>query len=245
MPDIVPLVPGSAPLDRAALLTHYALDDREHTHVRVNFISSVDGSASVGGLSGGLNGAADKVVFDILRGLSDVVIAASGTVLKEGYGALVTPEPMREWRADAGLDPHPVMAVVSGSLDLDPSDDLFSKAPRRPIVYTAASAPEDAVERLSEVADVVVAGDTRVDPAQAVADLASRGLHQILCEGGPTLFGAFIDAGVVDELCLTVAPLLEGGSGPRIAHGDAAPTPLKLEHVLASESVLLTRWTRA
>ncbi|AXH36280.1 pyrimidine reductase family protein [Humibacter sp. BT305] len=245
MTDIVPLEPSGSALDHAGIIARYAPADRGRTSVRVNFIASVDGSATVSGLSGGLGGDADKTVFDTLRGLADVVLAAAGTVREEGYGALVTPEPMREWRSATGLAAHPVMAVVSGSLDLDPDDDLFAKAPERPIVYTVESAPADAVERLAEVADVVVAGDEQVDPERVVADLAARGLHQILCEGGPSLFGAFIDAGAVDELCLTVSPLLEGGAGPRIARGSAAPTPLRLEHVLAADSVLLTRWVRA
>ncbi|WP_378146029.1 pyrimidine reductase family protein [Cnuibacter sp. UC19_7] len=245
MTDIVPLEPSGSALDHAAIVARYAPIVRGRTTVRVNFIASVDGSATVSGLSGGLGGDADKAVFDTLRGLSDVVLAAAGTVRKEGYGALVTPDPMREWRDAAGLPAHPVMAVVSGSLDLDPADDLFTKAPERPIVYTVATSPQEARDRLAEVADLVVAGEERVEPGRVVADLAERGLHQILCEGGPSLFGAFIDAGAVDELCLTVSPLLEGGAGPRIARGSASPTSLRLEHVLAAGSVLLTRWVRA
>ncbi len=207
----------SGPLDRHGLLARYAPADRDRPSTRVNFIESLDGSATVQGLSGGLGSPADKAVFDVLRAVSDVVLVGAGTARAEGYGALTVGEPFVEWRRAAGLAPHPAFALVSGRLDLDPSSDMFAKAPTPPLVFTAASAPTDARARLSEVATVIDAGETHADPAVVLQELHSRGLLQVLCEGGPALFGGLIAADLVDELCVSISPVLEGGTGPRIA----------------------------
>jgi riboflavin biosynthesis pyrimidine reductase len=247
-PDIVALHPvPSAPLGPEELLARYA-PDRSTPHLRVNFVQSVDGSASVDGLSGGLGGPADKLVFDILRGVSDVVLVGAGTARAEGYGALTVGAQFHPWREANGMPEHPAMALVSGRLDLDPASDLFAKAPRRPLVFTSKAAPPEARRRLAPVADVVDAGDERVDPTLVVRELHARGLTQILCEGGPSFFGDLIAADLVDELCLTISPVLEGGSGPRIARspgGPVVPRGLELTGLLRAGSLLLSRWSRA
>jgi len=251
MSGIVRLHGDADALDTAGLLALYAPADRTRPGIRVNFIESLDGSATVAGLSGALGSPADKAVFDVLRAVSDVVLVGAGTARAEGYGALTVGDDFVDWRRAAGLSAHPAMALVSGRLDLDPAGDLFAKAPTRPLVFTTASAPQDARDRLSEVATVIDAGDAdgRVDPHAVRAALLERGLAQVLCEGGPSLFGDLIAADLVDEFCLTLSPTLEGGAGPRIASahgaaGPAAPRGLELAHVLRSGSMLLTRWVR-
>lgn len=237
-------------LDTGGLLALYGPAERAKPCIRVNVIQSLDGSATVAGLSGSLGFPADKAVFDVLRAVSDVVLVGAGTARDEGYGALRVDDGFVSWRRAAGLSEHPVMALVSGRLDLDPASDLFAKAPTRPLVFTTSSAPQHARGRLSDVATVIEAdgGDGRVDAHAVRAALLDRGLAQILCEGGPSLFGDLIAADLVDELCLTVSPMLEGGGGPRIAsaHGGAAvPRDMQLAHLLRSDSMLLTRWMRS
>ncbi|GAA2223726.1 pyrimidine reductase family protein [Herbiconiux moechotypicola] len=248
-PEIVPVLPvAGAPLDAEALLQRFSAPDRSTPTLRVNFIQSIDGSATLGGLSGALGGPADKAVFDTLRAVSDVVLAGAGTARDEGYGALTVAERFVDWRVAHGLPPHPVMALVSGSLDLDPQSALFRQAPVRPIVFTTRRAPQDARERLREVADVVDAGEEHADPTTIRASLTARGLRQVLCEGGPSLFGAFVAADQVDELCLTTSPMLEGGAGPRIASAVGAASAaraMELDSLLRSGSMLLARWVRA
>ena len=248
-PHMRALVPqASGLLDLDEVRACYLPADRSEFCLRVNFIESLDGAASVQGLSGALGRPADKVVFDTLRGVADVVLAGAGTARAEGYGALTTPPAHREWRRASGLPAHPVMALVSGRLDLDPASALFAEAPVRPLVFTTADAAPDARARLSEVADVMDAGTGRVDPALVVRELAARGLTQVLCEGGPTLFADVIAADLVDEFCLTLSPMLEGGTGPRIATaGDGRagpPRDLELAHLLIAGSMLLSRWVR-
>jgi riboflavin biosynthesis pyrimidine reductase len=208
--------------------------------VRFNFVSSVDGAATRDGLSGGLSGTADKRRFELLRRVADVVLVGAGTVRDEGYDAMRVSGASAAWRTANGRPPHPVFAIVTGHLDLDPASPLFTDAPVRPIVLTTERAT--AIDRFD--ADVVVAGATRVEPGLAVAALRERGLQHILCEGGPTLFGTFIDADALDELCLTISPSLEAGDARRIANGDAPPRDLRLATVLRSGDTLLLRYSR-
>ncbi|MGG7508678.1 pyrimidine reductase family protein [Plantibacter sp. YIM 135249] len=246
-PTITRLLPGGGVrLDLDGIIDAYAPADRGAPTVRVNFVTSLDGSATVDGVSGGLGGPADKLVFDVLRRLADVVLVGAGTVRTEGYGAMRLEPDAAAWREAHGLPPHPVFALVSGRLDLDPSSDIFQKAPVRPIVLAATSADTARRTALEEVSDIIDCGDEHVDPARAIAALVERGLPQILCEGGPSLFGSFIRDDVVDELCLTISPTLVGGEGMRIASGDASPSPrrLRLAHLLEAEGLLLARYAR-
>ncbi|MEC5168925.1 pyrimidine reductase family protein [Glaciihabitans sp. GrIS 2.15] len=226
-----------------ALSSLYARADRSETWLRVNFVSSVDGAATVDGVSGGLGDDADHRVFDLLRELCDVVIVGAGTVRAESYGPMRLQQPSADRRIARGLPPHPVFAIVSRGLDLDPASRIFTDAPVRPIIITTDAAPRDRRDRLAAVADIVIAGVDELDPVAMTVALAERGLTQQHCEGGPSLFGTLIAAGVVDELCLTMSPQLVAGDAKRIAAGELAhPSELILGHVLVSGNTLLLRY---
>ncbi|HZK06229.1 MAG TPA: pyrimidine reductase family protein [Actinomycetaceae bacterium] len=233
------------PFDVAELLRAYEVEDRSVPHLRANFVSSLDGAATHAGLSGGLNNEADKQVFDLLRRLSDVIMVGAGTVRIEGYGAMRLPDYAAAWRLERGLAPQPVFALVSRSLALDPGSPVFTDAPVRPLVLTHAGAPPDRRRALAEVADVVTCGTEKVEPLALRAALVDRGLPQILCEGGPQLFGAFIEADAVDELCLTLSPVLEGGNAWRISRdGAERQRPMRLASILRADGTLLLRYLR-
>ena len=220
--------------------------DAEPTWLRVNFVSSIDGAATRQGLSGGLSDDADHRVFDILRRLCDVVVVGAGTVRAEGYGAMRVDEVSQRARREAGMTEHPVFAIVSASLDLDPAAPIFREAPERPIIVTTELSRRDAREALAEVADVVICGEERVEPQRLIEGLTARGLTRIHCEGGPHLFGDLIAAGAVDELCLTVGATLEAGVASRISAGAAPilPVGMRLAHVLRSDDTLLLRYVK-
>ncbi|SCL50032.1 Pyrimidine reductase, riboflavin biosynthesis [Micromonospora citrea] len=234
--------PSARPLDDAALAARYGRADRPH--LRVNFVTSVDGAVSVDGYSAGLSGEPDKRVFGLLRMLCDALVVAAGTLRQEGYRAVRLDERRRAWRRERGLPEYPTLVVVSGSLDLDPAQAAFADAPTRPVVLTRGDAT--APPGLADVADVVRCGDDRVDLAAGLAELRRRGLGQVLCEGGPRLFGALTAADLVDEVCLTVAPLLAGAGPGRItAGGPSEVRHLPLRHVLAAaDGVLMLRYAR-
>jgi Pyrimidine reductase, riboflavin biosynthesis len=248
-----PSVTGTAPgvvTDAASddeLAEWYSLAEPGERWARVNFVASLDGSATDEGRSAGLGDAADKRVFDVLRRLCDVVVVGAGTVRVEGYGPMRVDEPAAQWRRAHGLAEHPVFAIVSSRLDLDPGSRIFTDAPVRPIVVTSSDAPAHARSALERVADVIICGPGSVDTSTMLDRLAERGLTRVHCEGGPHLFGRMIADGTVDELCLTLSAQLEGGDGPRISTG---PTPhtargMRLAQVLLSGSTLLLRYVRA
>ena len=239
----------AAALTDNELLALYAPDasaTRSRPWVRANFISSVDGSATAAGLSGELGGPADKRVFDLLRQLSDVILVGAGTVRDEGYGAMILDEDAAAWRLAHGRAGQPAFAIVTGSLNLDPTSEVFAKAPVRPIVLTAESADPTRRAALEQVADVVDCGAETVEPQRMIDALAERGLGRIHCEGGPSLFGSLLRADLIDALCLTVSPSLEGGTGPRISHAREMMDlrSMTLDHVLLSGSMMLTQYSR-
>jgi riboflavin biosynthesis pyrimidine reductase len=237
--------PAAADLDDDELAECYAIADRSKPSARFNFVSSIDGAATADGLSGGLSGKTDKRVFDILRRLCDVVLVGAGTLRAEGYGAMRLDEASVRWRRANGLAAQPVFAIVSGRLALDPGSAVFTEAPVRAIVVTIGASPHGKREALSRVADVIVCGEEKLDARGMLAELAKRGLRQVLCEGGPTLFGTFLQADCADELCLTVSPLIAAGDAPRIAAGKLEQSRrMALRHVLVSASTLMLLYRR-
>ena len=211
--------------------------------LRVNFVSSVDGAAMRDGLSGGLSGEADKRYFELLRRVCDVVMVGAGTVRAEGYGPLRVSDSSVRWRARHRMPEHPVFAIVTGSLGLDPESRVFTEAPVRPIVVTSEAASGDG--RFAGVADVIAVGTERVDLPAVLAEFRARGLTRVLCEGGPSLFGALLTADVVDELSLTISPTLDAGETQRISQGELPiPRSLALARILRSGDTLLLSYRR-
>ena len=225
---------GGPGLSDDDLLAAYAVPDGTGPHVRANFVSSADGAVSLGGVSGGLSSPADKRLFGVLRDLADVVLVGAGTVRTENYGYPAYGPDRRARRAGLGLAELPTFAVVSGSGDLDPGSRFFREARVRPLVLTGAERPG-----LADVADVV----RMEDLGHAVDLLAGRGLRRILCEGGPALYGGLTAAGLLDELCLSLSPVLAGTGPGRIAGGPPHPARgLALRHVLAEDGMLFLRY---
>ena len=217
--------PGAVDLDQAYAYT--GVGARTAT-VRANMISTVDGAASgADGLSGSLSGAGDRVVFRTLRRLADVVLVGAGTANAEGYRPAALP-----------------IAVVSGRLELDLAAPLYTAAEHRTIVVTCGAAPADRIDLVRERADVLVCGQDTVDLAAAVNELHDRGLDHILCEGGPTLLAQMASAGLLDELCVTIAPALAGGDGRRILAGEplVSSRELSLTGLLEEDGWLFARY---
>jgi riboflavin biosynthesis pyrimidine reductase len=227
-------------VDDVDVVAAYAYPQRR-PWLRGNMIASADGAATVDGRAGRLGNSTDQHLLGLLRALSDVVIAGAGTVITEGYGPARAREQYQQLRAAAGQPPAPVMAVVSNQLRLDFSSRYFTEALQPPIVATCEAAPPDLLRAAHEVADVIVAGARVVDPALLVAALAERGYTRLLCEGGPTFLGAAVEAGALNELCLTISPLLVGGPARRILDGPVIEPParMRLRQLLMDDDDLL------
>jgi riboflavin biosynthesis pyrimidine reductase len=225
----------------------YARGWLEPGGLRVDFVSSVDGAATAGGKSDGLQTPGDNRVFVAMRDLADVVMVGAGTARAEGYRGIRLSDRRRGIRRTYGLADQLPTTVVSRSLLLDPDSALFTDAPEgaRTIVVTCAAADSSRRAALERVADVVVVGDDATDLAAAREALEQRGLRRILCEGGPSLFADLAAAGAVDELCLSITPLLAGPGARRIVTGEAwpqPPAPLELVHLLEEDSALFCRY---
>ncbi|MGV0627313.1 pyrimidine reductase family protein [Mycolicibacter minnesotensis] len=236
------LLNSTASVDDAELSRLYAYPDADQSGVwvRANFIGSIDGGATIGGTSGDLAGPGDRCLFMLLRALADIVVVGAGTVRVENYGGARLSVAQRQNRRDRGQSEVPRLAIVTQSGALDRDLRVFTDTELAPLVLTCSAAVDDTRRRLAGNAEVLgcSADDpTRVDEPTLLAALAERGLHRVLTEGGPTLLGSFIEHGLLDELCLTVAPYLVGGLARRIATGPGElTTPMRCAHLLADES---------
>lgn len=211
-------------------------------------VASIDGATQVDGRSGGLGGPADRQMFLALRSIPDVILVAAGTVRAEQYGPPRPTAAVREGRIGRGQSGAPRIAIVSGSLDLDLGTALFTEAEAPPLVITGAGADEDRLAAVRRMADVVTAGaGGRVDLAAALGALRDRGVQVVLAEGGPSLNGQLLAAGVVDELNLSISPVLTGHAGKGLTSGPppSHPAEMALSHALTADGFLFLRYVAA
>ncbi|HET7485293.1 MAG TPA: dihydrofolate reductase family protein [Solirubrobacterales bacterium] len=211
--------------------------------VATNFAATVDGRATIGGVSGPIGSDADTEMLARLRTRFDAVMIGAGTMRAERYGRVVGNQEQRERRERLGLPHDPLMVIVSGRLDLPWEAPLFTEGAGRVLIFTASEAEPPETETTLRV----VRHEGRVGLAAALRHLREeRGVRALLCEGGPHLHGELWAAGLVDELFLTTAPKLTGGEAPRIVEGLDIPLTeeLDLAWLLEHEGELFARYRR-
>jgi riboflavin biosynthesis pyrimidine reductase len=186
-------------------------------------VATVDGRAAVCGRSAGLGNAADRALLRELRTEADAILVGTGTLAAERYANLLDDE-QRERRVAEGRPPHPVVVTVSRRLRLPVAEAPVFDEPGVPIVAFAEEGAPPAV-----AADLEV---VRLAPpltlAAVLAELGARGIRGVLCEGGPSLLRLLVAEGGLDDLLLTVAPLLAAGDAPSILAGDVFGDPPRL-----------------
>jgi riboflavin biosynthesis pyrimidine reductase len=201
--------------------------------VYANFVETIDGVVAMPAIdrSNAIvsdESEADRFVMGLLRAAADVVVVGSGTMLASPKGT---------WRADRvyppaadayaelrrwlGKSEHPAVAIVTAGGSFDPTHPVLDQGA---VVLTTERAVADLRASVPAATEVVAVNDGDwVDPVGAIAVLRARGYEHVLSEGGPTLFASFVAAGQIDELFLTVSPLLAGRSGePRLSLADGA-----------------------
>lgn len=248
---MIALHPSSSD-DELDPLTAVAAEERpappDRPWVMTNMIASADGATAVDGLSGDLGGPADFAVFTALRARADAILVGAATVRQERYRPPSSDDERRlTLRRTRHQQPRPLIAVVTGRLDLDLDLPLFADPSYRPLILTGAAAPTAARERLETVADVVTVGDDGVDLAAGLAELHRLGHRVVLAEGGPSLNGQLIADDLIDEWNLSVSPLLAGGPSARPAHGPlpvGPPRQMSLARVWLADELLFCRWVR-
>lgn len=237
--------------DDAALAPLYTYPDQlDRPWVRANMITSLDGGATDDGRSGGLAGSGDRALFNLMRQSADVILVGAATVRIENYGGAQLSAAQRQVRQSRGQAEVPPIAVVTHTADFAHDARLFATAEVAPMVLTCRESVDEATRRLGTLAEVIDASGAetdRVDPHTVLAIFAERGLLRVLTEGGPSLLSLLIEEDLLDELCLTIAPILVSGSARRIASGDGlAHTRMRRSHLLTDdEGYLYTRYVRA
>jgi len=237
-------------LDDGRLADFYSYPEAlDRCWVRGNMIASIDGAATAAGKAGGLAGPGDRNLFMLMRYAADVILVGAETVRVENYSGAQVPLSHRDARQRRGQAEVPPIAVVTRSGNLDPEARFFTRTDVAPLILTSADAVDDTRRRLGGVAEVLNVSGPRSDEADAatiLAVLAERGLLRVLSEGGPLVLNMLIAAGLLDELCLTVAPILVGGGAGRIAAGPAESLiRMRRAHVLSDEhGYLYTRYVR-
>ncbi|WP_343601477.1 pyrimidine reductase family protein [Mycobacterium sp.] len=223
--------------------------DHRGPWVRANFIASLDGGATVEGTTAALGGPVDRALFAVLRELADVILVGAGTVRVEGYAGAQLTVAQRQRRQARGQSEVPPLAIVTKSGDLHRDLPVFTRTEVAPLVLTCAAAFGETQRRLGGLAEVIdCSGDdpAEVEHAPILAALAGHGLHRVLTEGGPALLGWLLDRGLLDDMCLTIAPCLVGGQAGRIAAGPGqGETRMRCAHVLAdADGYLYTRYVK-
>jgi riboflavin-specific deaminase-like protein len=214
----------------------------ERPLVAMNFVTTLDGRATIEGRSGPIGSETDTAMLAGLRGRFDAVMIGAGTMRVERYGPLAAKQETRERREENGLAPQPLMVLVSGRLDLPWDAPLFA-ADAKVLVFTSSEAepPETAAEL------EVVRHDGAVNFPEALRHLRrNHGVRSLLSEGGPHVHDQLQAEQLVDDLFLTIAPKLSGGDGPRILEG---PLPevaeLELLWLLEEDGELYARYRRS
>jgi riboflavin-specific deaminase-like protein len=240
------LYPEPEPVSPEEAYAALALTDRargDRPYVLANMVATVDGRATVAGRTKQISSDADRALFHALREQVDAVMVGPATIAIERYGPLVRDPERRRRRTEPGLAPVPLAVTASRSLELPVDTPLFQDPDAHIVVLTnsdreAPPAPAQVtIERFEGELDLVRGLETL---------RREHGVRTVLLEGGPTLLGAMFDAGAVDELFLTLAPLIVGG-GPEVGlvEGAALPEPLGLglSSVLEDEGYLFLRYT--
>jgi riboflavin biosynthesis pyrimidine reductase len=247
------LLPAGDPATVAEIVEELGLWERPpaaptRRRVMLNMVSTADGRATVGGRSGTISENADRQLFHGLRSAVDAVLVGAATVRTERYGRIIPDASRRQRRRERGLSEEPLACIVSGRMDLEPDIPLLAEPAARAVILTASNA--GLPDSKAHVDYVRAEQDGRLDLPAAMAELCERfALHTILCEGGPHLARQLLAAGLIDELFLSLSPLLAGGDASggealRILAGDALVPPVELEllSVLRSASSLFLRY---
>lgn len=224
------LFPDPGPVDSAELLHDLGLAARapaERPFVISNFAATLDGRIALDGRSGAIGDDGDHEVFRRLRTQADALLVGTGTIEQEQYGRPIRRADLRAVREALGLNPVPPLVTITRSGRLPLEIPLFQDPEAHVIVYTSA-----AIEPPQAAARVDL---QRIDDGPlltgALRHLRSAyGVRSVLCEGGPLLLSGLLHEGLVDELFLTVAPLLAGGGPePPMTSGASLKVPAQLE----------------
>jgi 2,5-diamino-6-(ribosylamino)-4(3H)-pyrimidinone 5'-phosphate reductase len=222
--------------------------DGARPYVIINSVSTVDGRTVMEGKAAGIGSATDRRTMRTLRSKVDAVMVGAGTLRAE--------------KLSLGLDPtdgvpQPLAIIITNTADMPLEEHLIVRGDQEVLILLSDAAPKRVVERLHTLAPVMRApadSSGSVDLKRALLALqAERGVKCLVVEGGPGLNHALISRQLVDEIFLTVAPELLGGSaedtltllrGPALPACDRPTLDLVSIHLSGDELFLRYSITR-
>jgi riboflavin biosynthesis pyrimidine reductase len=236
------LVPAGGRQDFGALVEELLRQPpaADPPYLACNFISTLDGRATVGGSTGELGFPADGRALMRLRTFADAVMIGAGTMRVERYDRMLPVERLREYRAQIGLPEDPLTVIVTATLDLPWDAGLFTDGHGEVLLATTSTDSPPATATSVEVLRYC----DRVDLRALRGALAERrGARSVVCEGGPTVLGGLVEAGLVDDLFLTFNPTLAGSRERALLNASlTAPIAAELAWLLEAEGELFSRW---
>jgi riboflavin-specific deaminase-like protein len=216
-------------------LHEYAHDDRPY--LVLNFVESLDGRATIDGKVGALTGPVDQRIVYRLRAQAEVLLVGAGTVRNERYASLFPDLPPDQ--------PQPLVVIVTRRVDLPPDLPLLNEPDARIVIATSSDGTLDFEHAASVEYLRVPALDGRADVAAILHALRrDHGVRSVVCEGGPTLNESLLADGLVDELFLSLSPLIVGGAERALADAtpDHAPRGARLLSVATADDYLFLRY---
>lgn len=218
---------------------------RHECWVTGHMVAGLDGTAAVDGRVGPLSTRPDQALYRAMREIADVVMVGAQTVRLERFGPVRLSEQAQDRRRSLGKPALPPVAIVSRSLDLDWTARVFTEVPEdaRTHVITCAAADPERLAAAERSAVVVIAGEERVEPVTALQVLAELGHGAVLCEGGPTWLGEVVAADRLDELCLSISPLMGGDPLPvSVTPPGSRMAGFELKGVMAEDDTVFLRY---
>lgn len=186
--------------------------------VRSIHAMTANGAFTIDGKSGGIGNEIDSALLHHARLWADCILVGAQTVRSEEYSGAKANPSQRTAREAQGQEPVPVLAVLTGTLNLDPTSPFFTDTSVAPIVLCSE---ESLVEHQGKATELLATGAqlraTGTQPHQLLDTLQNLGHQNILIEGGPSLYQEFFAAQLVDTMYVTIAPMTSSFSG----HGNS------------------------
>lgn len=209
-------------------------------YLACNFITTLDGRATMGGDTSRLGYQTDSRALMRLRTFADAVMVGAGTIRVERYDRILPEQRLRGYREQIGLCQEPLTVILTDAMELPWDTGLFSDGHGEVLIATSSSASPPPTTTTVEV----LRYPGGVDVRQLLEHLRrERGVESVICEGGPTVLNELIKEGLVDDLFLTQNPVLVGSGERGLAQAPLpAPVPAELAWALEAEGELFTRW---
>ena len=188
----------------------------------------------------GISSVADKQRVLRLRAEADAVMVGGHTLLAEDPKLTVKTVELRNERLARGLTENPIKVGVVTRADLKLDGTFITAGPARRVIFTTTHTTPAQISVLSELGvEVYVLGEKRVNLIQALETLHALGVRRLMVEGGGGLNFELLRAGLVDEVCMYVAPKIFGGwNAPTLAAGDGLTETAALNLKLVDVRVL-------